>query len=86
MKISSTSSNLKKEIIVIQKIIEQLQECLVIYHQQNYYVDFKNTLKDIGICKKELKRLNAELNMKTVEDQGETVNDAEDERHRKNVL
>jgi hypothetical protein len=86
MKTSSTSSNLKKEIIVIQKIIEQLQECLVIYHQQKYYVDFKNTLKDIVICKKELKRLNVELNMKTVKDQGETGNDAETKRHRKNVL
>ena len=86
MKAQSTSSNLKREIFVVEKIISQLHECLAIYHKKNYYADYTATLKDIQICKKELKRLNAELNMKTVEDQGETGNDAEVKRHRKNVL
>jgi hypothetical protein len=80
------ASTIEREIEIVETIIGQLNQCLAIFYKRKKYKDFKETLKDIQMCKKELHRLMAEKN--TVKDiqQGEKVNDAEQKQHRKNVL
>ena len=84
MKAQSTS-NPKKEIKVVEHILGQLQDCLVIFHEQKMYGDFRRTLKDIQIVKTELKKLYAEKDLVNDIDQGETEIDAIKEPHSKDV-
>jgi len=48
---------LDSEIKVVEKIIDQLNKCLGIFIAEKMHRDKRNTLKDIAICKAELKRL-----------------------------
>jgi hypothetical protein len=80
------SSNYLNEIRVVETILGQLQDCLVIFHEQKQYGDFRRTLKDIQIVRKELKKLYAEKDTLSNTVQGETGIDANKEQHRKNVL
>ncbi len=49
--------HLDREIEVVEKIIDQLNKCLGIFLANKMHRDQRNTLKDIAICKAELKRL-----------------------------
>ena len=51
------AAQLEREIQVVEAIIAQLNECLGIFIKENYHKDIKRTLKDIQICKAELKKL-----------------------------
>jgi hypothetical protein len=70
---------------VVETILGQLQDCLLIFHEQKMYGDFRRTLKDIQIVKKELKQLYAETKTVNNTDQGETRIDATIEQHSKDV-
>lgn len=78
-------SKLSNEIKVVETILGQLQDCLLIFHEQKMYGDFRRTLKDIQIVKKELKQLYAETKTVNNTDQGETEIDAIIERHSEDV-
>lgn len=52
-----TSQQLEREIEVVGHIIDQLNQCLEIYHENKMHDEFKITLKDIQTCKTELRRL-----------------------------
>ena len=86
----TTSHGIDREIMIMQKMIEQLQECLEIYHEQNQHKHFKATISDIQKCKKELKRLIAQKEAEKQAEKnvvrGETKNDAKHKQHRKTVL
>jgi hypothetical protein len=62
--------SIKREIQVVEVIIDQLKSCLVIYYKAKMYDEFKETLKDIQTCKTELMKLKRNL------DQGETKDGA----------
>jgi hypothetical protein len=49
--------HLDDEIQIVRKIIDQLNKCLGIFIAEKMHRDKRNTLKDIAICKAELKRL-----------------------------
>lgn len=49
--------HLDREIEVVEKIIDQLNKCLGIFIAEKMHRDIRDTLKDIAICKAELKRL-----------------------------
>lgn len=49
--------HLDDEIQIVKKIIDQLNKCLGIFIAEKMHRDKRNTLKDIAICKAELKRL-----------------------------
>jgi len=49
--------HLDREIEVVEKIIDQLNKCLGIFLAEKMHRDKRNTLKDIAICRAELKRL-----------------------------
>lgn len=51
------AAQIDREIEVVRTIIAQLNQCLGIYIKENYHRDIKNTIKDIQICKNELKKL-----------------------------
>jgi len=53
------AAQIKREIQVLNHLLHQLNECLVIFYKEKMHTDFKNTLKDIQICKKELRKLKA---------------------------
>jgi hypothetical protein len=72
------------EIKVVETILGQLQDCLLIFHEEKMHGDFRRTLKDIQIVKKELKRLYAEKDIVNI-GQGETEIDANIERHSEDV-
>jgi len=80
-----TQSRLSNEIKVVETILGQLQDCLLIFHEQKMYGDFRRTLKDIQIVKKELKQLYAETKTVNNAEQGETKIDATIERHSEDV-
>jgi seryl-tRNA(Sec) selenium transferase len=54
---ASQSRQLEREIEVVKHIIDQLNQCLEIYHDAKLHDEFTTTLKDIQTCKRELKRL-----------------------------
>ena len=78
-------SKLSNEIKVVETILGQLQDCLLIFHEQKMYSDFRRTQKDIQIVKKELKQLYVETKTINNTDQGETGIDATIERHSEDV-
>jgi len=51
------AQRLEREIEVVEHIIDQLNKCFIIYSQNKMRSEIKNTLKDIQLCKAELKRL-----------------------------
>ena len=51
------AQRLEREIEVVKHIIDQLNKCFIIYSQNKMRSEIKNTLKDIQLCKAELKRL-----------------------------
>jgi hypothetical protein len=78
-------SSIQNEIKVVETILGQLQDCLLIFHEQKMYGDFKRTQKDIQVVKKELKKLYAEIKTVNNAEQGETEIDATIERHSEDV-
>ncbi len=79
------ASRLSNEIKVVETILGQLQDCLLIFHEQKMHGDFRRTMKDIQIVKTELKKLYAETKTVTNTGQGETEIDANIEQHSKDV-
>jgi len=75
--------HLDREIEVIKKIIDQLNKCLGIFIAEKMHRDQRSTLKDIAICKAELKRLIAAKTYEKEATKGATCNVAE--RSRKTV-
>jgi hypothetical protein len=59
--------NLEKEIQIVETLIRQLNQCLFIFHKEHKHKEFRNTIVDVHLCKKELKRLiaarEAEMNV-----------------------
>lgn len=53
----STSQQLEREIQVVEHMIGQLNQLMDIYAKNEMYDEFKNNLRDIQTCKRELKRL-----------------------------
>lgn len=51
------ADRLNKEIEVLYSMINVLNRCLTIYYKEKEIEAMKNTLQDLGKCKKELKRL-----------------------------
>lgn len=78
-------SSIQNEIKVVETILGQLQDCLLIFHEQKMYGDFRRTLNDIQIVKKELKHLYAETKTVNNAGQGEKIIDANIERHSEDV-
>lgn len=78
-------SRLSNEIKVVETILGQLQDCLLIFQEQKMYGDFRRTLKDIQIVKKELRILYAETKTVNNTDQGETEIEATIERYSEDV-
>jgi hypothetical protein len=61
---------LDREIEVVETIISQLNQCVGIYRNAGSRIDLKNTLKDIAICKAELKKLVAAKKAEMEADEG----------------
>lgn len=51
----------KNEILACEAMILQLRKCLVIYYKNHCFEEYRATLQDIQILKKELKRLNVAI-------------------------
>ena len=48
----------ERDIFVLETIIQQLENCLMIFIETRKFTQVWDTKKDIQTCKKELKRLN----------------------------
>jgi|tagenome__1003787_1003787.scaffolds.fasta_scaffold20964066_3 hypothetical protein len=57
--------DLEKEIKAVENILELLNKCLRIHFKHRQFYNAKATLKDIQICKKELKKLQAAKQVET---------------------
>jgi hypothetical protein len=64
---------LDREIEVVETIIRQLNQCVGIYKNAGSRTDLKNTLKDIAVCKLELKKLVAAKKAEMEADEGATT-------------
>jgi hypothetical protein len=71
MKDQQSLQNLRKEVIVIEYMIQQMHQCLEIFHEGKLSDDFNETLKDIERFKKEKKRLIQEIDKIIDFNQGE---------------
>jgi ribosome maturation factor RimP len=57
MKDQRSLQQVEKEILVVEFMIQQMHQCLEIFHDAKLYDEFQVTLKDIESCKEELKKL-----------------------------
>ena len=71
---------LDREIEVVKKIIDQLNKCLGIFLAIKMHRDKRSTLKDIAMCKAELKRLIAAKEAEKEAAKGAACNVAERSR------
>lgn len=71
----------KREIEVVENMIRILNNCLVLYVRKNELRNIKNTLKDIQLCKKELKKLIAAKNVEVEAEKEPAQNAAAVERN-----
>lgn len=70
------SKSIDKEILVVETIIKQLRNCIAIYHREKRFDYIVATIKDIQICKTELKRLKVARMAELEAEKGVTTNAA----------
>jgi hypothetical protein len=79
------AAQLKREIEVVENLINQLNKCLAIYHKEKMYEEFRVTLVDIQICRKELHKLMAAKKAEMEAEKGAATNVSHFERSGENV-
>jgi selenocysteine-specific translation elongation factor len=57
MKDQQSLQQVEKEILVVEKMISQLEQLLQLYYDINYFEDVFPTMRDIETYKKELQKL-----------------------------